>query len=59
MKERLVGLKTLTGLEGKEIISKGIQPVLTENYGYAKKRSRVQKKLIQIEATPSQKSQGG
>ena len=40
MKERLVGLKTLAELEGKEKISKGIQRVLAENYGYAKKPSQ-------------------
>jgi len=40
MKERLLGLKTLAELEGKEKISKGIQRVLAENYGYAKKPSQ-------------------
>ena len=41
MKERLVGLKTLAELEGREKIAKGIQQVLAENYGYAKKPPQV------------------
>ena len=40
MKERLLGLKTLAELEGKEKISQGIQRVLAENYGYAKRPSQ-------------------
>ena len=38
MKERLLGLKTLAELEGKEKISEGIRRVLIENYGYGKMR---------------------